>query len=144
MIKDSSAGDRPDGDPSALARADRETRRAASLGFDWDAAQDILDKLDEEIAELRAAQRDGCIGDVEAELGDVLFTVVNFARRLNISAERALHGTTDRFLARFAYMEERLAERGKRPEDVSLKELDALWEAAKRLGVGVRQRGAEE
>lgn len=115
----------------ALMRAEKVGKKASKLGFDWPDRQGPLDKLDEEVGELREAVTSG---DAEAqahELGDVLFSVVNVARHLGVRPELALQSTTGRFLARFQHIEERLAAEDRHPQDASLEELDALWDQAK-------------
>ena len=127
----------------ALTAAYRVQEKAAAVGFDWEDLRGVLDKIEEEVAELRAeldrarATADGT-GDApapgdprRAELGDLLFAMVNLARRLRIDPESALRATTARFMRRFRYIEERLAEAGTRPSQASLAEMDRLWEEAK-------------
>lgn len=123
-----------DGVPAALpslARAAKLQRRAAAVGFDWPDEEGVLEKLDEEIAELREAL-DGGAGTerAESELGDVLFTCVNLARRLGFDCERALSGANRRFEHRFREME-RLAGGGPPLAARTLPELDSLWEQTK-------------
>ena len=123
-----------DGLPVALpplARAAKLQRRAAAVGFDWPDVDGVFAKLDEEIAELRGAI-DGEEGTqrVESELGDLLFTCVNLARRLGVSGDRALDGANRRFDRRFRKMEG-LTARGRGLKERTAAELDALWERAK-------------
>ena len=123
-----------DGLPVALpplAKAAKLQRRAATVGFDWPDVEGVFAKLDEEIAELRGAI-DGEEGTqrVESELGDILFTCVNLARRLGVSGDRALDGANRRFDRRFRTMEG-LTDRGRRLQERTPAELDALWERAK-------------
>ena len=123
-----------DGLPVALpplARAEKLQRRAAAVGFDWPDVEGVFAKLDEEIAELRQAlDAEEGTQRVEAELGDLLFTCVNLARRLGVSPDRALTGVNRRFEERFRKMED-LAGGGRRLEERTPAELDALWERAK-------------
>ena len=123
-----------DGLPAALpplARAAKLQRRAAAVGFDWPDVEGVLEKLDEEIAELREALRaPGGRAGVESELGDVLFTCVNLARRLGLSCERALSGANLRFERRFQEME-RLVGGERSLDERTPSELEALWERAK-------------
>ena len=126
-----------DGLPAALpplAKAAKLQRRAAAVGFDWPDVDGVFAKLDEELAEIREAVRaaEGR-AEVESELGDVLFTCVNLARRLDLSCERALAGTNRRFEERFREME-RLARTGRSLDERTPPELDALWEQAKERG----------
>ena len=115
----------------SLARAAKLQRRAAAVGFDWPDEEGVFDKLDEEIGELREALGAGEGAQrAESELGDVLFTCVNLARRLGFDCERALAGANRRFEGRFREME-RLTAGGPPLEERTLPELDSLWERAK-------------
>ena len=117
----------------ALARAQSITRRASHLGFDWSDIEPVWKKIQEEIDELKTAAASGDKTRAGEELGDLLFSVVNLARFLDVEAEEALAGTIDRFTRRFHYIEARLHEADKRFEQTSLAEMDKLWEEAKRL-----------
>ena len=112
----------------SLGYAHEVQKRVARVGFDWDDDAGVLDKLAEEVAELARCEN---ARDEEREFGDILFTLVNVARRRGIDAEAALRGTNRRFSRRFAHMEEICRERGLKMSDLSLTELDALWEEAK-------------
>lgn len=116
----------------ALIRAEKLQRRAARVGFDWPEAAQILDKISEEIGELRheMAEKSGS-SRLEDELGDVLFAVVNLARRLGVDAEAALRSTNDKFEHRFHWMEAELKSRGAELESTDLAALEELWQAAK-------------
>lgn len=130
----------------ALLAAYRLTQKAAGVGFDWPDAFAVLRKLDEEIAELRAAlgSRPAQGGDagplarhaaqdaVAEEVGDLLFTVANLARKLDVDPEAALAAANRKFRRRFARIEAALAERGRTPAESSLEEMDALWDEAKK------------
>jgi MazG family protein len=116
----------------ALARAQKLSARAAHVGFDWPEVGGCRAKVDEELRELDAAAELDDPERTAAELGDFLFAVVSLARKLGVDAEGALRGASARFQARFEWMEERLAEAGKRPADSDLEEMDALWDRAKR------------
>jgi MazG family protein len=120
----------------ALLRALKLQRRAARVGFDWPAAAPVIDKLREEIDELQAEMGDGSAardaGRLTDELGDLLFSVVNLARHLDVDAEGALRHGNAKFERRFHRVEELMRERGLTLEQASLAELDALWEEAKR------------
>jgi MazG family protein len=112
----------------ALLRAVKLQKRAARAGFDWPGANDVVDKIAEEARELAQAP------DKEAaseELGDLLFTVANLARHLEVEPETALRAANAKFERRFRHIERELASRGKRPETSTLEEMDALWNAAK-------------
>jgi len=104
-------------------------RRAANVGFDWPDAEGALDKIREELEELRHAST---VEEREAEFGDLLFTMVNVARKLGINPEDALRGTTGRFEARFRMMEQAAGADGRALKDLAIEELDRYWEAAKR------------
>lgn len=119
----------------ALSRAQKLQKRAASAGFDWPELAPVLDKLDEELAELREALAANQPERMAAELGDLLFTVVNLARHLQVNAEAALRGCNQRFEQRFRYIESRLRETATRVEDSTAAQLDALWNQAKVEGL---------
>lgn len=114
----------------ALSQAQEIQRRAARVGFDWHEIEGVLQKVEEELRELVAAKGSQ---DQTAEFGDLLFSLVNLARWLQIDAESALRLANQRFRRRFAHMERRVKEEGKILSDLSLQELDALWEEAKQL-----------
>lgn len=125
-----------DGVPKALPaalRAQRVQEKAANAGFDWDEKKPVWDKVEEEIRELRAEVERENTAAVQREFGDVLFALVNAARHENIIAEDALHGTTNTFMKRFQYIEVKAKEAGRQLEDMSLAEMDVLWDEAKRL-----------
>lgn len=119
----------------ALAAAHRQTMRAADLGFDWDrdADADVEAKIEEELAEWRAAKASGDAAGEERELGDLLLSVVNLARRRGINAEDALRATNARFRRRFAGVVRRAAASGREMKAMPLEELDAYWEEEKTL-----------
>lgn len=123
---------------SALMQAQSLQKQAGKLGFDWPGVEGAMEKLEEEISELKEALPDQ--GQkltaeqklvVEKELGDCVFGLVNVARKLNLDAESATLTCVHKFKSRFAYIEDKLAEQGKTPEGSSLEEMDALWEDAK-------------
>ena len=115
----------------ALARAQSIARRAAHLGFDWPKIEPVWDKVEEEIKELKSATASGDKNRTGEELGDLLFSLVNLARFLDIEAEDALAQTIDRFTHRFHHIETRLREADKSFEQSSLEEMDRFWEEAK-------------
>src|SRR5258707_3201579 len=115
----------------ALLRASRLTEKAARVGFDWRRTEDVFDKLDEEIAELHEAIASGDASHVEEEVGDLLFTIANIARKLNLNAEEALPSTNRKFARRFESMESRVRETGRNVDQLTLEEMDALWDEAK-------------
>jgi tetrapyrrole methylase family protein/MazG family protein len=118
----------------ALLRAHRLQEKASRVGFDWNEAQEVFRKVEEELAELRAAMQGQAAERVEAELGDLLFALVNLSRFLAVNPEEALRKTIARFIARFRYIEEELARRGRSLRQASLEEMDALWAEAKAQG----------
>ena len=115
----------------ALTRALKLTRRAARVGFDWPDAAAVLDKLEEEAAELRAELPGADKARQADEVGDLLFVLANLARKLDLDPEACLAGANAKFERRFAAVEQRLAAEGKAPQDVGLAEMEAAWVAAK-------------
>mgnify|MGYP000271171608 CR=1 FL=1 len=123
-----------DGVPSALpalTRAQRLQQKAAYAGFDWENVDDVWAKLHEEIDELKFAHEAGDIENIKEEIGDVLFSVVNLARYMDIPAEDMLRATNRKFTTRFQKIEEELEAKGKKLEDSTLEEMDEIWERAK-------------
>ena len=114
-----------------LQRAHELTRRAARVGFDWRSAEHVLEKLDEETAEVREALASGSPDAVRDEIGDLLFVLANLARKAEVDPEDALSRTNRRFDERFRYIERRAEEQGRPLEELSLAEMDALWNEAK-------------
>jgi len=115
----------------ALTRAVKLQNRAARVGFDWPATEQVLDKLREETAELVAARDAADPAHLAEEFGDLLFVMANLARHLKIDPEEALRGANAKFTRRFRAIETALAAEGRRPETSTLEEMDALWDAAK-------------
>jgi MazG family protein len=115
----------------ALVEAQQITSRAASVGFDWQSAEQVIDKLHEELAEFAEARRSESSEQLEDELGDLLFVLVNLARFVKVDAEQALRKTNAKFRSRFAHIERRLAERGRSFEQASIDEMEELWQEAK-------------
>lgn len=115
----------------ALTEALKLQEAASRVGFDWGAAGPVLDKIEEEIGELRAAIAAGDEKHAADELGDVVFAVANLARHLRVDPEMALRDTNTKFRTRFAYVEAGLAKAGKSPAEASLEEMEALWQEAK-------------
>ncbi|MGE0868227.1 MAG: nucleoside triphosphate pyrophosphohydrolase [Kofleriaceae bacterium] len=116
----------------ALVRAQRIGTKAGKVGFDWPGWEGSFAKIEEEVREVHETATAGDTKAAHAELGDLLFAVVNLARKLGVDAETALVDATQRFERRFEFVEDRLAERGKTPQTSNLEEMDALWSAAKR------------
>ncbi len=120
------------GDLPSLLYAHKLQRKAASVGFDWDDVEGALPKIVEELHELEAAMAIGVEPDIEGELGDLLFAVVNVARHLDIDPETALRGASAKFRSRFQSVEARAAAQGRDLSSMTLAELDELWDQAKR------------
>ncbi len=114
----------------ALVEAQQIASRAATAGFDWENVDQVFDKLNEELAELKAA---ASREEREDELGDMLFVMVNIARFLKVDPEQALRRTNAKFRRRFSYVEQGLAAEGKAPQDATIEEMESLWQAAKNL-----------
>ncbi len=127
----------------ALMRAQKAQSKVARVNFDWSEARDVIAKIEEELDELKQAIGDSRRVDdsgvessrreIEEEMGDLLFAVVNLARKCKVDAENALQTATDKFVTRFNRLEEELRSRGKRLGDVDLVELDAIWNQIKRM-----------
>ncbi len=137
QIKRQEKGDRTsilDGIPRslpALIRAANLQKKAARVGFDWPDASGVIDKFREELAELSLEMETGDPQRLEHEMGDLLFTAVNMARRLGVEPELALEHANQRFIGRFRHMEQATAARDEKLEDLTLEQLEALWQAAK-------------
>ncbi len=115
----------------ALVEASHIASRAAGAGFDWDNVEQVFEKLDEELNELRAA---GSKEEIEGEIGDLLFVIVNIARFMKVDPEQALRKTNAKFRRRFAHVEAGLKAQGKSPRDATIAEMEALWQEAKSNG----------
>ncbi len=115
----------------ALMRATKLQKKAADIGFDWNDVSGALDKLEEEIAELREAIANSDSENINEELGDLLFSAVNVSRFVKVDAEESLTAASDKFLARFTQVEALANERGINMKNSSLEELDALWDEVK-------------
>ncbi|MGP1587980.1 MAG: nucleoside triphosphate pyrophosphohydrolase [Treponemataceae bacterium] len=114
-----------------LLRAQKIQKKAAKKGFDWDCTQPVWDKIYEELDELKEACNAKNLDNMEEELGDVLFAVVNLARKLNIDSELALSKTNQKFRNRFAFVQEKMEENGISMEQKNLKQMDEFWELSK-------------
>ncbi|SDN07066.1 nucleoside triphosphate pyrophosphohydrolase [Kriegella aquimaris] len=120
----------PNGLPS-LVKANRIQDKVAGVGFDWEKPEQVFEKLQEELAELQTEIDKNRHDAMEAEFGDVLFSMVNYARFLNINPENALERTNKKFIKRFQYLEERAKLVGKSLKEMTLQEMDVFWEEAK-------------
>ncbi len=116
----------------ALVEAQQIASRAAHVGFDWENPEQVIEKLHEELAELDEARRSAAQDELEDEMGDLLFVLVNLARFVKVDPEQALRKTNAKFRKRFGFIERTLAERGKKLEDSNIQEMEALWQEAKR------------
>lgn len=115
----------------ALMRAQKVQKKAAQVKFDWNHVADVVRKVDEELGEVKEAIDRGTANDVAEEIGDLLFAVVNLARKQKLDAETLLQAATDKFVIRFHAMEDELRARGQILGEVGLEELDAIWNAQK-------------
>jgi ATP diphosphatase len=115
----------------ALARADKLTRKAATVGFDWPNAAQVIDKIEEEVREVREALEAGSRGEIEDEIGDLLFAVANLARHARVDPESALRNANTKFERRFRAVETALAAGGRTPAEASLDDMEDLWVKAK-------------
>ncbi len=115
----------------ALIKAFRFGEKAGGVGFDWKKADDIMDKVHEEVAEIEEELPSGDTARLETEIGDLLFVVASLARKLDINPEQALNKTLKKFTERFNYIEEKVRQSGKRFEDFTFDELEAWWQEAK-------------
>lgn len=116
----------------ALTRAFRVQEKAARVGFDWDQVGDVWKKVEEEVREVREALESGTVRDVEEEIGDFLFALVNLTRFLKVHPEESLQRTTNKFIRRFRHIEKRAREQNRQLSDMTLEQMDVLWEEAKR------------
>lgn len=120
----------------AMIKAERITEKAANVGFDWEKREDVWDKVKEEITEFSQAASGMSPDEMEVEMGDVLFAVVNAARLYGINSENALERTNAKFISRFNHIERRAKEMGRPLKELTLGEMDALWDEAKRMEGG--------
>jgi MazG family protein len=121
----------------ALVEAQQISAKAVAVGFEWDSIEQVLDKLNEELRELAEARATGTAAEIEGEVGDLLFTLVNLARRLKVDPEQALRKTNAKFRKRFAYLESRATLPG-----ATIGEMEALWQEAKAREVEVKNAPA--
>jgi XTP/dITP diphosphohydrolase len=117
----------------ALVKASRIQDKVKGVGFDWEEPQQVWDKVQEELQELQVEVEAGNQDNIEAEFGDVLFSMINYARFLNVNPEDALERTNKKFIKRFQYLESKAGELGKPLMDMTLAEMDVFWNEAKLL-----------
>ena len=122
----------PNGLP-ALVKANRIQDKVAGVGFDWEKPEQVFEKVQEELSELQEEIIAGNADKVESEFGDVLFSMINYARFLNVNPENALERTNKKFINRFQYLESKAKETGKTLKDMTLGEMDVYWEEAKSI-----------
>jgi tetrapyrrole methylase family protein/MazG family protein len=118
----------------SLLKAHRIQSRAARVGFDWNRVGDVMEKLDEELAEFRDALEQKDQAGIEDELGDVFFVLVNISRFVGVNPDDALRKTITKFMSRFRYIEMKASSSGRKLSDMTLREMDVLWEEAKKEG----------
>ncbi|SRR6056297_588323 len=118
----------------ALVKASRIQEKVAGVGFDWEEPEQVFEKVKEELGELQEEVIAGDKDKMESEFGDVLFSMINYARFLGINPENALERTNKKFANRFQYLESEAAKKGKTLQEMSLEEMDVYWNAAKKLG----------
>ena len=116
----------------AMVKASRIQDKAASAGFDWDNSEQVFDKVQEEITELHNEIKNNDQSKMEAELGDVLFSIINYARFIKVDPESALERTNKKFIKRFQFLEKESIKKGKGLVDMSLEEMDVYWERSKK------------
>jgi tetrapyrrole methylase family protein / MazG family protein len=117
----------------ALLKAQKITEKASKVGFDWEKADDVLIKIEEELNEFKTALKSGSHEKIKAEMGDLFLSLVNLCRFIDVTAEDSLRSSIDKFMHRFQYIEDRLAATGKTPIEASLKEMDDLWNESKMI-----------
>ncbi|WP_027392219.1 nucleoside triphosphate pyrophosphohydrolase [Aquimarina latercula] len=117
----------------ALVKASRIQDKVAGVGFDWEEPQQVFEKLEEELGELQDEIEKQDADKIESEFGDVLFSMINYARFLNINPEDALERTNKKFIKRFQYLEKKAKEKSKSLQDMTLAEMDVFWEEAKKI-----------
>lgn len=117
----------------ALVKANRIQEKVAGVGFDWERPEQVFEKLQEELGELQEEIKASDTEKIENEFGDVLFSMVNYARFLNVNPENALERTNKKFISRFKHLEQRAKENSKALTEMSLDEMNIFWEEAKRI-----------
>ncbi|RXJ50641.1 nucleoside triphosphate pyrophosphohydrolase [Gelidibacter gilvus] len=117
----------------AMVKANRIQDKVAGVGFDWEHPEQVYEKVEEELNELKIEVANGNTDNMESELGDVLFSIINYARFLKINPENALERTNKKFIKRFQYLEAKSREINKSLSEMSLSEMDVFWEEAKKV-----------
>ncbi len=116
-----------------MVKANRIKDKVAGVGFDWEQPEQVFEKVEEELAELKVEIAKGNQDAIESEFGDVLFSMINYARFLKVNPENALERTNKKFIKRFQYLESKSKELNKPLKDMTLSEMDVFWEEAKSL-----------
>ena len=117
----------------AVVKASRIQEKVAGVGFDWEHPEQVWEKVQEELSELNVEIKKGNTDNIEAEFGDVLFSMINYARFINVNPENALERTNKKFIKRFQFLEEAARKEGKELSDMSLTEMDVHWENSKKF-----------
>lgn len=117
----------------AMVKANRIQDKVSGVGFDWEEPHQVWEKVQEELSELNTEIKNGDQEKIQSEFGDVLFSMVNYARFINVNPENALERTNKKFINRFQYLEEAAKKAGKQLSDMSLAEMDVFWEEAKKI-----------
>ena len=117
----------------ALVKANRIQDKVAGVGFDWEKPEQVWEKVQEELNELNTEIKNGNSHKIEAEFGDVLFSMINYARFINVNPENALELTNKKFISRFQYLEKAAKQNGKLLQDMSLAEMDVFWNESKKI-----------
>ena len=116
-----------------MVKANRIQDKVAGVGFDWEQPEQVFEKVEEELQELKTEVASGDQDKIESEFGDVLFSLINYARFLKINPENALERTNKKFIKRFQYLESKSNELNKPLSEMTLSEMDVFWEEAKKL-----------
>jgi tetrapyrrole methylase family protein/MazG family protein len=116
-----------------LQRAHRLQEKVSKIGFDWEKKEDVWKKVIEEIEEMHQSEKDGTHDELESEIGDVFFALVNYARFLGVNPENALRKTNKKFIKRFGYVEKKITESNRKLSESTLKEMDKYWEESKNV-----------
>lgn len=117
----------------SMVKANRIQEKVAGVGFDWEHPEQVFEKVKEELSELEVEIKQGNLDRLESEFGDVLFSMINYARFLNVNPENALERTNKKFIKRFQYLENKAKQAGKSLKDMTLAEMDIFWEEAKKV-----------